>query len=520
MGEISAAQSTRRVGHMKEVTVSRLNLSELLPNMGRRDLIRGLGALGACGLLDQKLLAQVFAPSTHISRLAEQPPNREGRWNARRIEGQVPRDLNGTLYRMTKGQLENHRVPLKHWFDGDAFLIKYSIFDASVTISARFIDTPERQQEATAGRMIYFEYGTAPPSMPAHYKNQPNINVILWDGRLLGLSEAFHPTAIDPETFAYQGRWDFYGTLPPNVSFTAHPKFDTDGAGYTFGTNNGIDWALMVYRMELNGTLTRVAKVPLPGYFMVHDMILGREHLVFVVPPVRYDFVALATGTVTAADALRYMDDNPTRFIVVRKDGTGEPVVIEQPPGMVYHHGNLAETGNVLSFDSLISPDGSVLELLDSWSEERWPRLRRNHLAQFSLDLSTRKVARSDVGVGNEFPRFDTRRVGTEARYLYALHEDPVDLFSFPEIIRFDFGTGRQQRVRSGRNRTLGEGVLVPRPGGTEEGDGWLLNQGYDAAADETFLEIRDAETLELTARVWTGAHLPLGFHGNFYSAG
>ena len=102
---------------------------------------------------------------------------------------------------------------------------------------------------------------------------------------------------------------------------------------------------------------------------------------------------------------------------------------------------------------------------------------------------------------------------------MYAVHEDAVDLFSYPEIIRFDFSTGRQQRVGSGPNRTLGEGVFVPRPGKTEETDGWLLNQGYDADADETFLEIRGAETLELEARIWTGAHLPLGFHGNFYSA-
>jgi all-trans-8'-apo-beta-carotenal 15,15'-oxygenase len=500
--------------------MSPVKKSELLPNMSRRDLIRCLGALGACGLLDDRLLAQVFTRERHISRLAEQPPGREGTWTAPRIEGQLPRDLNGTLYRMTKGQLENHGVPLKHWFDGDACVIKYAIFDGRVAISARFVDTPERQQETAAGRMLYHEYGTVAPRVPAYYKNQPNINVILWDGRLLGLSEAFHPTAIDPETLAYEGRWDFHETLPANVSFTAHPKFDVDGTGYAFGTNNGIDWALMVYRMELDGSLTQIAKVPLPGYFMVHDMILGREHLVFVVPPVRYDFAALATGAVAAADVLDYMEKSPTRLVVVRKDGTGAPVVFEQPPGMVYHHGNLTETGGQLSFHSLMSPDGSVLELFDSWSEERWPRLRPNHLTRVSLDLSTKRVSRSALGEGNEFPRFDTRRVGADTRYLYAVHEDPVDLFSYPEIIRFDLARGAQQRVRSGRHRTLGEGVFVPRPGGAEETDGWLLNQGYDAVANETFLEIREVETLGLEARIWTGTHLPLGFHGNFYSAG
>jgi hypothetical protein len=44
----------------------------------------------------------------------------------------------------------------------------------------------------------------------------------------------------------------------------------------------------------------------------------------------------------------------------------------------------------------------------------------------------------------------------------------------------------------------------------------WLLMQGYDAAHDENYLEVRDAETLDVTSRIWTGQHLPLGFHGNF----
>src|SRR5262245_17218606 len=186
--------------------MSSVKTSELLPNLSRRDLIRGLGTLGACGLLDRQLLAQVFTCRGHISRLAEQPPGREGTWIAPRIEGQLPRDLNGTLYRMTKGQLENQGVPLKHWFDGDAFVIKYAILDGRVAISARFVDTPERRQETAAGRMLYHEYGTVPPRVPTYYKNQPNINVVQWNGRLLGLSEAFHPTAIDPETLAFQNR--------------------------------------------------------------------------------------------------------------------------------------------------------------------------------------------------------------------------------------------------------------------------------------------------------------------------
>jgi all-trans-8'-apo-beta-carotenal 15,15'-oxygenase len=74
-------------------------------------------------------------------------------------------------------------------------------------------------------------------------KNQPSVNVIRWDGsKLLGLSEGGHPTAIDPTDLSYQGDWDFYGTLPKDLSFTAHPKFDpVKGAGYTYGIKKARD---------------------------------------------------------------------------------------------------------------------------------------------------------------------------------------------------------------------------------------------------------------------------------------
>jgi len=167
-----------------------------------------------------------------------------------------------------------------------------------------------------------------------------------------------------------------------------------------------------------------------------------------------------------------------------------------------------------------MSPGDSELRLFASWSEDSFHQLR-TELTQLSLDLSRRQdVTRAVLAKGIEFPRFDTRRIGADARYLYTLRSDRPDSFSFPMIVRHDLLTGGEQRVRSGRNRTHEEVLFVPRPGKNEETEGWLLGQVYDAAADQTFLEIRDAETLELEARVWTGEHLLLGFHGNFYRLG
>jgi carotenoid cleavage dioxygenase-like enzyme len=121
--------------------------------------------------------------------------------------------------------------------------------------------------------------------------------------------------------------------------------------------------------------------------------------------------------------------------------------------------------------------------------------------------------------VDQELPRFDLRRTGTDLRYLYTgetgLEEDP---FAFTHIVRHDLKRDRALRAGAGRGRAFGEPVFVPRPGESEEDQGWLMVMGYDAPRDETYLEIQDAATLEFQARVWTGLHLPLGFHGNFVS--
>jgi len=101
------------------------------------------------------------------------------------------------------------------------------------------------------------------------------------------------------------------------------------------------------------------------------------------------------------------------------------------------------------------------------------------------------------------------------ARFLYTLANG--EPFTMQALLRHDFTAGTTQRVDAGKGHALEEVVFVPRPGASAEEDGWLLHQGYSAVRNETYLDIRDAVTLERAARVWTGQHFPLGLHGNFY---
>ena len=228
----------------------------------------------------------------------------------------------------------------------------------------------------------------------------------------------------------------------------------------------------------------------------------------------------LFTGQAAIAETIGFYEKESTRFIVIQKDGQGKPVVISDASSMIFHHGNAFEKDGKIVMDSLVYANGAVLDRLANWNKDGYARTDDlgARLTRFTLDLEKGTVAsRNALAEGGEFPRFDSRRTGEDAKYLYfAEANDATDGSHFTDIVKLEAATGKKKTFSAGKGRTFGEPVFVPQPGKTAEDAGWLLTQGYDGEKDRNFLEIRDAATLDFVARVWTGTHFPLGFHGNF----
>lgn len=454
------------------------------------------------------------------------------------IEGTLPPELRGTMFRTAPGTNKCHQTELKSFFDGDTFISGYSFENGKVLLRCKFIDLPWRNRETMENTMLYSEAGTLPdrPWYPGRglldLKNQPSVNIIPWDGRLLALSEGGYPTAVDPQTFEFESRWNFHNTLKSFTmnmkAFTAHPRFDTKtGIGYAFGFVNFkffFPWQhpMIVYRMETNGKLNTLYNITsLPHYYMVHDMILTENYMVFMVPPVRVTLGGSVFGQRTLLDNFNYTDDDPLRIMILKKDGTSKkPVIIELPPNMAFHNGNgYEEDGNIV-LDTLLYEDGRILDVIREWYKDTLPNATDSQLNRIVIDpvkgtLIDRKVISDD----HELPRFNMDRSGQKARYLYTVDTGttaPGDPYG-SKIRKTDLNFGTQiVSADHGETRIFGEPVYVPRPGSTEEDDGWILALCFDGEVDKTFMEILDAETLEFIARVWTPTHIPLGFHGNF----
>lgn len=87
--------------------------------------------------------------------------------------------------------------------------------------------------------------------------------------------------------------------------------------------------------------------------------------------------------------------------------------------------------------------------------------------------------------------------------------------------MRLDLESGKVDRYDFGKDVALEEHIVVPRPGSTREGDGWLVGVGFDATQQQSFATVFNALNLAAgpSAIVRLPYWTPACFHGNFSAA-
>lgn len=491
-------------------------------NFTRREMTKMILGAGALALIDIDLYGQALGDSKRSMRyLATRTASGEGVWTNLKVEGKIPKNLNGNLFRTAPGESERFGITLKHLFDGDAYFAGWRFREGKVSLQGRYIPTKQRLREREAGKMIYNEYGTLAPDPLVGGKNQPSVNVIEWRGKLLGLSEGGLPTIVNPDTFDLEGYENFGGVVPDYLTFTAHPRFDPKtGDMFAWGFEKRPPGTMHIVQVNhKTGKAETLYKMPMRGFYMVHDAMLTENYFVILILPTFYD-MQKASGGAAMGDALIFDEKQPAKLYAFPRDnggGKASPVEIELPPYAIFHYGNAFEKSeNEIVFEAITSETSQFIEVLRNWRTDKMPELKPNNLRQISVDLAKRKISGSNVLAQNvEFPRYDSRLTGKKSRYLYVAE----NLYGEnAAIVRVDLEKGNFRKISTGKTRTVAEPVFVPKTEKTDEDRGWILAQGFDADKNENFIEIRDAQTLEFQARVWAGGqHFPLGFHGNFY---
>ncbi|MDY6938510.1 MAG: carotenoid oxygenase family protein [Cyanobacteriota bacterium] len=451
------------------------------------------------------------------------------------IEGEIPTQLEGTLFRNGPGLLEVAGQPLHHPFDGDGMICSIAFKDGRAHFKNRFVRTEGYVAEKQANKMLYRGvFGTLKPggwlanAFDLRLKNIANTSIIYWGKKLLALWEAAQPHRLDPATLETIGLEDLDGLLKPGDAFSAHPRIDPhcemDGGApclVNFALKAGLSSTLTIYEFNPAGDLLRQHDHVIPGFAFIHDMAITPNYCIFFQNPVRFNPFPFALGLRGAAECVSFDPTRPTQVILIpRSPDNREVQILEAPSSFVFHHANAWEEGDKIYVDSICYDSFPTVEPDADFRELDFQSVPAGQLWRLELSLEEQTVAHRVLESRCcEFPSLHPQNVGRGYRYVYlgAAHEETGNA-PLQGVLKLDLQTGERQLYSFAPRGFGGEPIFVPRPGATAEDDGWVLVMIYDAAHDRSDVVILDAKDLDAgpVARLHLKHHVPYGLHGSF----
>jgi all-trans-8'-apo-beta-carotenal 15,15'-oxygenase len=469
--------------------------------------------------------------TTHGWRGGLMDLRREHGFEPLEVEGRVPVDLCGTLYRNGPGRFEmgdrsGVPAPIDHWFDGMGAVSGVRFAPDGVSGAVRLIAPPSLETERTSGTRTHWGFGTAPNGwwrrLLHRSRNSANTNVVAWGDRLFALYEGNLPTEVHPNTLETIDEVDLDGVIPQ--CFSAHPhRVDARAALYGFGVRWAMRPMLDVFELPDAGPARRLCSLPLDGIPLLHDFAATERHLIFIVPPVRLDRWRQLWGLGTPRDNLHWHGHKGTEIIVIPIDAPDQVRRFTTDPFWMWHTANAYETADGEIVVDMVRYDSfDTLDWLDGILADRPKRAADGFLSRLRIDTRGGSVTEerlSDIRV--EFPRVDPRHEGAQHSQIWTAAHSSVETAAAhiqDGIAVVDVARGQDAFIDLGADTYCSEPVVVSRPDTAQPDDAWVLSLGYDAAADRSFVAIVDAArpTEGPVAKVWYDQPVPYTFHGNF----
>lgn len=448
------------------------------------------------------------------------------------IEGTIPSDLEGTLFRNGPGLMDVFGHEVKHPFDGDGMVSSITFRQGKAYYRNRFVRTAGYVAEQTQQKPLYRGvFGTQKPGGPLanafdlKLKNIANTHIVYWGGKLLALWEAAEPHRLDPYSLETIGLDSLNGLLPPGGAFTAHPKFDPGHHHgqprlVGFSVKAGLSSTISLYELDTSGQVMSRHSHTVPGFAFLHDFALTPNYAIFFQNPVSFNPLPFVFGFKGAAECISYDPKQPTRILVIPRNGQEPMQVIPTDPCFVFHHANAFEQDGKLVVDSVCYDRFPTLEGANDYKTVDFNAVPAGQLWRFTVDLEqeaaqvTKLIPRCV-----EFPTLHPDRVGQPHRFLYigTAHASQGNA-PLQALLKWDAETGQTAVWSAAPRGFMGEPVFVPHADGTAEDDGWILMLMYNAerrCSDVVILEAKDI-TAGPVARLKLSNHVPYGLHGSF----
>jgi all-trans-8'-apo-beta-carotenal 15,15'-oxygenase len=443
------------------------------------------------------------------------------------VEGQLPAELRGTLYRNGPGLFSSFGRRYGHWFDGDGAVSAVRFDGTGARGAVRIVEGPGLLEERRRGRPLFGNYGTAAPSAwqgvvnaaRGRIKNTANTSVMVWQGRLYALLEAMPPVELSLDDLSTLGESNLDGVLVR--AFSAHPHYvPSRKSAYNFGMRYGRQTLLDLYALPDVGPARHLGSVPLAGPTMIHDFIATERHLVFFAPPLRLQIFRQLLGRGSFSENLRWQPTEGTEVLIIPIDYPAQVQRLAVPAFYQWHFANGFDQGTDIIIHYVRYPDFNsntwMREVLDGpASTVLGGQLHRAVLNPSQATLRDERVLNT---VGVEFPR--VARPTQTNRYTYVAEHssEPAAHGMFDRVARIDLERGTSESISLGEARYPSEPVFVRRPEARGEEDGWLLTLVYDGIRDRSGVSVLEAADLArgALATAWFDHPVPFTFHGNF----
>ncbi|KAF2016392.1 lignostilbene-alpha,beta-dioxygenase isozyme III [Aaosphaeria arxii CBS 175.79] len=498
---------------------------------------------------------QVKFPDTGFFQGFNKPSRLEADIFELETTGEIPKDINGTFYRIQP----DHRFPPLFeediHFNGDGSVSAFRFENGHVDFRQRYVHTDRFKAETKARKALLGKYRnpyTDNEMVKGIIRTASNTNITFWRGVLLASKEDGPPFAMDPVTLETIGRYDFDGQVQ-SPTFTAHPKFDPDTGemvcwGYEAG-GDGHDAScdIVVYTIDKDGKKTEECWYKAPFCGMIHDGAITKNFLILPLTPIKADAERLKRGGNHFA-----WDPNEDQWygIVPRRGGKPDDIIwLRADNGF---HGHVAgsyedEEGKIVVDLTVASDNVFFFFPPDNPTPTPTTLLQRNKLIsdtyRWKFDpkapTNTRVTPTLIYGINGEFSRVDDRYLTHKYNHFWQCQIDPTRPYDFPKcgppagglfnvIGHFEWDSlstsdgEKKEPVKdtwwAGPTTTFQEPVFVPKEGSNKEGEGYLIALLNHLDVLRNDILIFDA--LNISKGPLAAIHLPvklrLGLHGNF----
>lgn len=430
------------------------------------------------------------------------------------VEGDIPHNLNGVLYRIGP----NPRFKPKgqyHLFDGDGMVHAFYFQRGSVKYRNRWIRTERFEAEERFQQAVFpgiLDSSSKPLGFTAlNRANTANTNLIWHANKLLALWEFGTPYEIHPDNLTTIGKWwlvrDYKG------AFTAHPKHDPVTNNLIAISYNGCQSLspCILTIISPEGNIINSTSISVPYRGMLHDFIMTENFIVLPLFPAIIDFSGQAQGVVN------WHPDKFTCIGIIPRQGNeikiSEIRWFSLEACYVYHFVNAYEKDDLVIVD-LIFHEHAPLFVFDKQKQ-----LLPTRVAQFKrwkFDMVSQLVSETEldsIDMLYHFPSIDQRFLFKNYCHMFASGENTKKQFV---LIHNDLKIKQKFQYCHGDNWVLGEPVFIANDKGYSEGDGYLLSVATNKTIQNSELLIFNAKEIEQgpIGTIFIPQHIPSGFHG------